>query len=361
MNPPYASIMLLLVSALLIAGPADAEVQPTSEAVLPSCGAGVAQARLRPSPKRESPAGMVWIPGGTFWRGANDQSMVDALPQHEVRVDGFWMDVTEVTNAQFAAFVEASGYVTVAERPLDAQDYPGVPVENLVAGSVVFNAPSHPVSLHDHSQWWRFVPGASWRHPEGPDSHLQDRHDHPVVHVTFEDALAYANWAGKRLPTEAEWERAARGGLDRKRFVWGDEHMPGGQHQANTFQGKFPHDNSLADGYRATAPVTVFPANGYGLHGMAGNVWEWVSDWYRPDYYQTLTALDAPVENPLGPGDSFDPAEPYVPKRVQRGGSFLCTPEYCTRYMPGSRGRGEPGTSTNHTGFRLVKDKDGEQ
>lgn len=180
--------------------------------------------------------------------------------------------------------------------------------------------------------------------------------DHPVVHIAYEDAQAYAQWAGKRLPTEAEWERAARGGLDRKAFVWGDQFMPGGNHRANLFQGHFPHENTASDGYQATSPIQSFPANGYDLYGMAGNVWEWVEDWYRPDYYETLAAQEGVTKNPHGPAESFDPEEPGISKRVQKGGSFLCTAQYCTRYMPGSRGRGEPSTGTNHVGFRLVKD-----
>lgn len=360
--------MLILASAVF-AGSASAEDVPKPSPAPASCHAGISQARLGASPvplaaasvdpaapAEKAPEGMAWIPGGTFWMGANDPAMKDALPQHEVMVEGFWMDATEVTNAQYEAFVQASDYRTLAEKPLDPKDYPGVPEENLLAGSVVFTAPSHPVSLHDHGQWWRFVPGANWRHPEGPESDLKGRMDHPVVHIAYEDAQAYAQWAGKRLPTEAEWERAARGGLDRKAFVWGDKFMPEGDHQANLFQGHFPHKNTAADGYLATSPVKSFPANGYDLYGMAGNVWEWVQDWYRPDYYETLAAQGGVTNNPRGPADSFDPEEPGISKRVQKGGSFLCTAQYCTRYMPGSRGRGEPSTGTNHVGFRLVKD-----
>ena len=354
----------LCLSALLGSIAAAPMLSYASQGLL-HCETGVSQARLHASilqpvaapaePIQEAPQGMVWIPSGTFWMGANDPAMEDALPQHQVKVDGFWMDTTEVTNAQFEAFVKATGYVTVAERPLNHDDYPGVPEENLVAGSVVFSAPSNPVSLQNHTKWWRFMPGASWRHPEGSGSDLKGRMLHPVVHIAYADALTYAQWARKRLPTEAEWEWAARAGLDRKAFVWGDEFMPNGDHQANIFQGDFPHHNTAADGYRSTSPVKAFPASGYGLYGMAGNVWEWVADWYHPDYYQAL-ALNGTSLNPKGPADSFDPEEPGVSKRVQKGGSFLCTSQYCARYMPGSRGRGEPNTSTNHVGFRLVKD-----
>lgn len=365
----HVARQMLILAAAAFAGSAGAQDIVKPDPPPASCHSGISQARMGTPPQQRAtasvepaapaenvPEGMTWIPAGVFWMGANDPAMKDALPQHEVMVDGFWMDITEVTNAQYETFVQASGYLTLAEKPLDPKDYPGVPEDNLVAGSVVFTAPSHPVSLYNHSQWWRFVPGANWRHPEGPGSDLKGKMNHPVVHIAYEDAQAYAQWAGKRLPTEAEWERAARGGLDRKPFVWGDKFMPEDGHQANLFQGHFPHQNTGADGYRATSPVKSFPANGYDLYGMAGNVWEWVEDWYRPDYYETLAAQGRVTKNPRGPADSFDPEEPGISKRVQKGGSFLCTAQYCTRYMPGSRGRGEPTTGTNHVGFRLVKD-----
>lgn len=301
-----------------------------------------------------APAGMVWIPGGEFSMGCEDAAMRDARPFHRVAVDGFWMDQTEVTNEEFVRFVKATGYVTVAERKPDTKDFPGTSPENLVPGSVVFTPPDTEVPLDDHYVWWRYVPGASWRHPSGPESDLKGKKKNPVVHITYEDAEAYAKWAGKRLPTEAEFEFAARGGLDRKRFVWGDEFKPGGKFQANTFQGHFPNQNTGEDGFITTSPVGAFPANGFGLFDMAGNVWEWTSDWYRPDYYRTLAATKQVARNPQGPADSLDPAEPGVVKRVQKGGSFLCTDEYCTRYMPGARGKGEPDTGTNHLGFRCV-------
>jgi formylglycine-generating enzyme required for sulfatase activity len=273
-----------------------------------------------------------------------------------VYVNGFWMDQTEVTNEEFAAFVKATGYVTVAERTPRREDYPQALPERLVAGSVVFSPPDHPVELDDHYRWWNYVPGANWRHPEGPGSDIKDRMKHPVVQIAYDDAAAYSVWVGKRLPTEAEFEFASRGGLDRKRYAWGDEFMPGGKHMANTFQGHFPDRNTGEDGYRATAPVASFPANGYGLFDMAGNVWEWTSDWYRPDYYQMLAADGEIAMNPQGPSDSYDPAEPGVRKRVQRGGSFLCTDQYCARYVAGGRGKGEPDTGTNHLGFRCVSE-----
>jgi formylglycine-generating enzyme len=301
------------------------------------------------------PDGMVWIPGGEFSMGSENPMMQDARPFHRVAVDGFWMDQTEVTNEEFAGFVKATGYVTVAERKPDAKSFPGAPPENLVPGSVVFTPPDRKVPLDDSYVWWRYVPGANWRHPNGPGSHLKGKERNPVVHISYEDAEAYAKWAGKRLPTEAEFEFAARGGLDRKRFVWGDEFKPGGKFQANTFQGHFPNQNTGEDGFITTSPVGAFPANGFGLFDMAGNVWEWTSDWYRPDYYRTLAATKQVARNPQGPADSLDPAEPGVAKRVQKGGSFLCTDEYCARYMPGARGKGEPDTGTNHLGFRCAR------
>jgi sulfatase modifying factor 1 len=308
------------------------------------------------SPPGQAPAGMTWIPGGQFWMGADDSHMADTKPWHRVYVDGYWMDTAEVTNEQFARFVKATGYVTVAERTPRAEDYPQALPEKLVAGSVVFSPPDHPVELDNQLRWWSYIPGANWRHPEGPNSDIKDRMNHPVVHVAYDDAVAYCNWAGKRLPTEAEFEFASRGGLDRKRYAWGDEFMPGGKHMANTFQGHFPNTNSGDDGYEATAPVGSFPANRYGLFDMAGNVWEWTSDWYRADYYQRLAASGEIAMNPKGPPDSFDPSEPGVQKRVHRGGSYLCTDQYCSRYIAGGRGKGEPDTGTNHLGFRGVRD-----
>jgi formylglycine-generating enzyme required for sulfatase activity len=306
-------------------------------------------------PSGAAPEGMTWIPGGEFWMGSQEDRMTDAKPWHRVYVDGYWMDNTEVTNEQFARFVKATGYVTVAERKPRAEDYPQAPPEKPVAGSVVFSPPDHPVELDSHFRWWSYVSGANWRHPEGPNSDITRRMNHPVVHIAYEDAIAYCQWAGKRLPTEAEFEFASRGGLDRKRYAWGDEFMPGGRHMANTFQGHFPDTNTAEDHYRGTAPVGSFPANGYGLFDMAGNVWEWTSDWYRPDYYQTLAATGEIAINPQGPADSFDPNEPGVQKKVQRGGSYLCTDQYCARYIAGGRGKGELDTGTNHLGFRCVR------
>ena len=303
-----------------------------------------------------APDGMVWIPGGEFSMGTQEAGFPDTRPIHRVAVDAFWMDVTEVTNTQYEAFVKATGYVTVAERKPRAEDFPGVPADKLVAGSIVFTPPKDAVPLNNYMQWWSYVAGANWQHPEGPASDLKGRENHPVVHVSYEDALAYANWAGKRLPTEAEFEWAARGGLDRKKYAWGDDFKPDGKFRANTFQGNFPNRNTGEDGFMASAPVRSFEPNAFGLFDVAGNVWEWCSDWYRSDYYQTL-ANQAPVaKNPTGPPNSHDPAEPGTPKRVSKGGSFLCTDQYCARYMPGGRGKEAPDTGTNHLGFRLVRD-----
>jgi len=316
----------------------------------------------QPHPER-MPTGMVWIPGGEFSMGVQTpvdvnnvgmQATVDSLPVHRVYVDSFFMDKTDVTNAQFARFVKATGYVTVAERKPRAEDFPGAPPENLVPGSVIFTAPDHPVPLDDHFQWWSYVPGASWRHPLGPKSSIAGQDNLPVVHVAYEDAEAYAKWAGKRLPTEAEWEFAARGGLAGKPYVWGDEFRPNGKWMANTHQGNFPNSDTGSDGYIGISPVAKFPANGYGLYDMAGNVWEWTSDWYRADYYQHLAA-EGIARNPQGPDTAFDPSEPGdTKKKVHRGGSFLCTDQYCSRYMVGTRGKGDVDTGTNHLGFRCV-------
>jgi len=316
-------------------------------------------------PPGDAPPGMVWIPGGEFSMGTNDPTkmvcdgaghdpMPDARPVHRVAVDGFWMDATAVTNEQFERFVQATGYVTEAERKPKPEDFPSAPPEALVAGSIVFTPTTDAVPLENFLAWWHYEPGANWRHPEGPKTDLQGREKYPAIHISFDDAEAYAKWAGKRLPTEAEWEFAARGGLAGKPFVWGDDLKPGGKWMANIYQGRFPVKDTGLDGFAGLAPVAQFPANGYGLYDMAGNVWQWCADWYRPDYYQTLAASRDIPRNPQGPPDSFDPSEPGVPKRVQRGGSFLCSDQYCSRYMVGSRGKGEPTSSANHIGFRCV-------
>jgi formylglycine-generating enzyme len=312
------------------------------------------------------PRSMVWIPGGEFSMGAMDppavsdvgmHAAVDARPIHRAYVDGFWMDKTDVTNEEFARFVKATNYVTIAERVPTTAEFPGAPAENLVAGSVVFSPPDHPVPLNNHFQWWTYVIGANWRHPEGPKSDLKGREKFPVVQVAYADALAYTKWAGKRLPTEAEWEFAARGGLAGQRYPWGNEFQPNGKWMANTYQGHFPVSDTGVDGYAGIAPVAQFPPNKYGLFDMAGNVWQWTSDWYRPDYYQHLAAAGGVARNPRGPDTPYDPTEPGEKKKVHRGGSFLCTDQYCSRYVVGTRGKGEVTTGTNHLGFRCVMAK----
>jgi sulfatase modifying factor 1 len=316
-------------------------------------------------PPSAAPEGMVWIPGGEFSMGSEGKcdgksccspaTVADALPIHRVYVDGFWMDATDVTNAQFEKFVKATGYITIAERAPTKEEFPTAPPENLVAGSVVFTPTSGPVSLDDHYQWWSYVKGANWRHPESPQSDIKGKENYPVVQIAYPDAVAYAKWAGKRLPTEAEWEFAARGGLSGKLYAWGDEFKPGGKFMANTYQGVFPVKDTGEDGFAGTSPVGAFPANGYGLYDMAGNVWQWCSDWYRPDYFKKLAERGDVARNPQGPEMPFDPDEPTEKKRVQKGGSFLCTDQYCTRYMMGTRGKGEVNTGTNHIGFRCVQ------
>ncbi len=328
-----------------------------------SFGPTVANSGKPPGP---APEGMVWIPGGEFSMGANgtvgDVAMCspatvgDTQPVHRVAVDGFWMDATEVTNALFTKFVEATGYRTVAEIAPTKEEFPTAPPENLVAGSVVFTPPAGPVPLDNHFQWWSYVKGANWRHPEGPESSIKGRENFPVVQIAYPDALAYAAWAGKRLPTEAEWEFADRSGLTGKLYAWGDEFQPDGKFMANTWQGKFPVKDTGEDGFVGLALVRSFPPNGYGLYDMAGNVWEWCSDWYRPDTYARDVLKGGVISNPPGPATSYDPSEPGTQKHVHRGGSFLCTDQYCTRYMVGTRGKGEADTGTNHLGFRCVKD-----
>jgi len=308
----------------------------------------------------DAPDGMVWIPGGEFTMGAEHlEAWPNEAPEHRVRVDGFWMDSHEVTNAAFKTFVDATGHVTTAEvaptlEEIMAQTPPGTPPpppELLQPGSLVFFAPEVGDEPGGVASWWKWTPGANWRHPEGPGSSIDDRMDHPVVHVSWEDATAYAEWAGKRLPTEAEWEYAARGGLEGKKFVWGNEPPSDTAIFANIWQGRFPHENLASDGFVRTAPVGSFDANGYGLYDMAGNVWEWCADWYRANWHERKKAKGV-VENPPGPPASFGPE----PQRVIKGGSFLCHASYCSSYRPSARQGQAIDTGTSHVGFRCVKD-----
>jgi sulfatase modifying factor 1 len=317
-------------------------------------------------PPKPWPPGMVWVPGGEFsMGGVGPEARSDEFPIHRVRVDGFWMDEIEVTIAQFKQFADATGYVTIAERKPDWEELkkqvpPGTPKPDdsiLVPGAMIFTPTDGPVPLDNYTQWWSWAPGACWRMPAGPGQSVTkttEFDDHPVVQVAWDDAVAYSKWAGKRLPTEAEWEFACRGGQEGQRFTWGDDPPTETNIKANIWQGKFPYDNKAADGFLLTSPVKAFPPNKYGLYGMIGNVWEWCGDWYRADYYQSLAATGGLAINPRGPSTSLDPNEPYTPKRVQRGGSFLCNSQYCASYRPSARMSSSPDTGQNHVGFRCV-------
>lgn len=331
---------------------ADAGMDSTTTCIahgIPSRAAAIAESTAAHDFLGSDNAAMVYIEGGTFHMGS--ELFADSRPVHEVTVNGFWMDEHEVTNAQFARFVAATGYQTIAERPLDPRDFPDVPLDALQPGSAVFTPPLERVDLHSHLQWWAYLPGANWRRPEGPESSIDGRENEPVVHIAYADALAFAKWAGKRLPTEAEWEYAARAGQTSNKYYWGDELKPGGEWVANVYQGDFPLKNTAEDGYVRAAPVKSYAPNAFGLYDMDGNVWEWCADYYRPDYYNSRNQ-----KNPQGPEDSYDPMEPGAVKRVQRGGSFLCNEQYCERYIAGSRGKGEVSSGSNNLGFRCVSD-----
>lgn len=308
-------------------------------------------------------AGMVLIPGGTFMMGGdNEQAANDEYPKHAVQVNAFWMDETEVTNAQFEKFVAATGYVTTAEQKPDWEvlqktvppGTPKPPDSVLVAASLVFHQTDGPVNLNNYNAWWQWVHGANWRHPQGPGSSIKGKENEPVTQVSWYDAVAYCKWAGKRLPTEAEWEYAARGGLKNNIYPWGNEHINAGKPKANSWEGEFPYKNLQVDGYVKVAPVKSYAPNRYGLYDMAGNVWEWCSDWYDASYYKTLS--NGVAVNPKGPEKSFDPDDPYTPKKSLRGGSFLCNDSYCSGYRVARRMKSSADTGLEHTGFRCVKD-----
>lgn len=309
-----------------------------------------AQAAMRTS------TDMCRLPGGTFLMGS-DHHYPEERPAHQARVESFLMDAITVTNAEFAAFVAATGYITVAERPLDPAQFPGANPEMLQPGSLVFRMTEGPVNTRDYRNWWAWIPGACWRHPEGPGSDIAGREEHPVVQVAFEDAAAFADWTGKQLPTEAEWEYAARGGLDDAEFAWGDDLTPGGVHMANTWQGPFPWRNFAADGFAGTCPVRSFPPNGYGLYEMCGNVWEWTVDWFatrHPDIKPSCCGGGRPqAATETG---SYDAAQPgiRIPRKVVKGGSFLCAPSYCRRYRPAARHAQMVDSGMSHIGFRCI-------
>ncbi len=307
---------------------------------------------------------MIWIPAGEFVMGSMQQSNTqDALPAKTVKIKGFWMDATEVTNSEFQRFVESTSYVTVAERKVDWEEMkkivpPGTPKpseDELAPGSIVFSAPEKPVPLNDYTQWWKWVKGANWRHPEGPNSSIIGRENHPVVHIAYEDALAYCKWAGKRLPTEAEWEYACRATKEYKEFAWGDELTPNGTYLANYFQGEFPYHNTNGDGFLLSAPVKSFPPNKFGLYDMIGNVWELCSDFYEVKPFVNPSCHGTPVQNPKGPDRTKDPYDPLAVKHVIKGGSFLCSTQYCSNFKPSGRQGASFDSGMSHTGFRCVK------
>jgi formylglycine-generating enzyme required for sulfatase activity len=302
---------------------------------------------------------MVWIPGGSFLMGSDLAEYPEEGPPHPASVDGFWMDETAVTVAQFRRFVKATGYATMAERPLDPAEYPNLDPKVLVPGSLVFRPTRGPVDLHDMRNWWRYVPGASWRHPEGPDVDTSGRDQHPVTHVCWDDVRAYADWAGKDLPTETEWERAARGGLAGALYTWGDEFSPKGRPMANTWVGEFPWQNLKPEKQQRTVPVRGYAPNGYGLYDMAGNAWEWTSDYYRPRHPDAAEHSCCAPNNPRVESveDSYDESEPggaHVPRRVIKGGSHLCAPNYCQRYRPAARQAQQVESAMSHLSFRCV-------
>ena len=366
----YQTIVLVILISLSACGKKEGDKTAMGSAETMSCESSL-PSRFALTNNSDSIAvsatvsydGMVQIPAGEFLMGASDdEGRQDEYPQHKVKLNGFWMDATEVTNAQFEKFVKATGYVTTAEIKPDWEEIKkqlpeGTPKPDeslLVASSLVFTPTKTAVDLNDASKWWKWTTDASWKHPEGPKSSIKGRENYPVVHISWDDATAYAKWAGKRLPTEAEWEFASRGGLIDKKYSWGNEDPERGKPKANIWQGKFPYLNTNLDKFVGAAPVKSFAPNKYGLYDMAGNVWEWCSDWYTPEYYKEL--YSSTTNNPKGPSKSYDPMEPTVPKRVVRGGSFLCNASYCKGYRVTARMKSSPDTGLNHTGFRCVAD-----
>ncbi|UYQ93852.1 formylglycine-generating enzyme family protein [Chitinophaga horti] len=332
-----------------------------------ACLASCAQKPSANIARQASPADslnhMVLIPGGQFSMGADDNDgQPDEYPKHAVQLDSFWMDEHEVTNAEFALFVESTGYVTVAEKPVSMDEImrempPGSPEPDssvLLPGSLVFTPPNHAVPLNDVSLWWSFIQGADWRHPQGPQSNITGKDHYPVTHIAYEDALAYAKWAGKRLPTEAEWEYAARGGLANQPYPWGSELLTEGKTKANTWNGRFPYENTQTDGHTSLAPVKTYAANAYGLYDMSGNVWELCADWFHSDYYKSVA--DSISHNPKGPAQGYDAEDPRSVKHVIRGGSFMCSDEYCKGYRVSARMKTSPESGLENLGFRCVMD-----
>lgn len=376
MNTSFSLLILMLLSVLINTGYTQdvSKAEKTDTEVLPCCDNIPSRFASTNKTAENEVMAMVWIPAGEFMMGGEvadfmkewpyyARSRNDERPVHPVRLSGFWISKTPVTNQQFKAFVDATGYITTAEKaptleeimPLLPPGTPPPPSEALVAASLLFQPPDQAVPLNNALAWWAWKPKANWKQPEGPGSSIEDRMDHPVVHVSYFDAEAYAEWKGMRLPTEAQWEYAARGGKKAMTFTWGNQPLSETTPKINTWQGEFPTKNTLADGYYSTSPVTAFEPNAYGLYDMTGNVWEWVADWYHSDTYENRAKLKNPPLDPQGPKESYDPQEPHLAKRVIRGGSFLCNDAYCSGYRPAARMKNSPDTSSNHMGFRVVK------